>query len=154
MPYRAKWGKSTSWGPVSQTRKAIWDTDWHHHEVQSITTYSRWVSHLRCGQETRWHNLRLLSIAYKGCSSTTFTSCLENQDAIFCLGEVSHCLVKAFAFNSAASTLDFVSQGVSVHTGIKGDVLHWFLEWFFMNLFICRNCVTHAFVMTLLSVIF
>lgn len=109
---------------------------------------------LRCGQKRTCHNLRFFSIGYRDFSSTVFTSCLENQDAIFCLGQIWHCQVKAFAFNSAASTFDFESQGVTLHTGIKEDVLHWFLEWFFMKLFVCRcNPITYAFVMTLLSVI-
>lgn len=61
---------------------------------------------------------------------------------------------KLLLLTVSASAFSFVSQGVTGHTGIKEDVLHWFLEWFFINLVVCRwNPVTYAFVMTLLSVI-
>lgn len=62
---------------------------------------------------------KILCIGYKDFSSITFTSCLENQEAIFCLGQISHCQVKAFAFNFVASTIDFVVRALLCTPGSR-----------------------------------
>lgn len=54
---------------------------------------------------------KILTVGYKDFSSTAFTSCLENQDAIFCLRQISHGQVKAFAFNSACFSIQFCESG-------------------------------------------